>query len=68
MSENLNLSCGCVVYFFADSDQLSGADLCNIHTKIFNRMEQLSRGELDTPPPTLGISVSDGLETKDKVR
>ena len=68
MSEKLNLSCGCVIYFFKNSDKISGADLCNIHTKIFNRMEQLTRGELDEPPPTLGISVSDGLETKDEVR
>jgi len=68
MSNKLNLSCGCVVYFFANSERLSGADLCKIHIKIFDRMEQLARGELDTPPPDLGVSVSDGIGTEDKVR
>jgi hypothetical protein len=68
VSNKLNLSCGCKVYFFKDSDQISGADFCNIHIKLYDRLKQLERGELNVPPPDLGVSVSDGLGIKGEMK
>lgn len=39
----INLKCGCVKYLYP-SGQLGGADLCEDHIEILNRMHELISG------------------------
>jgi len=55
MKDKIILGCGCIVYFQSLTDQITGCDLCDLHIKLFYRMDQLANGKLNEPPPILDI-------------